>query len=990
MMGLATRWVMAAAVVGVVAWGGARETGVARGETPRMMPAVVTPGFSGELKLVLWKALVRESGAGANLVLDLTAEEGRWAKVAGISLGYNNGAHWGMVDRAAVTAEGITATVSMKIESDQWVEGGTAQYTIKLTRGKDGKLEGTYSGTYRGMEAEGKVTGEIFGPREVAKGFAGVEPGEHPRLLFRKADLPALKARLETPLGKAYLEKAEAAGDPISLGMLYQLTGDKKYALRAVPQITKWVMQEDMFISDHGRGSGGWGHELVATGIAYDLCYDAWPEDLKKKIDARFAEVLPKLVRYVAVTSHANTHPCSNYYGPGHGAPAIVSLLYANDKGPAPLDAKEMAASAKLVPPPADYAPGEGVPVARLVPGEMPEKWLVAGPVGMRSRPEALGRNTSTKVKADTTVKFGMMVDGRPKISEFGFKALDAGAVGKEGIDLGKVLGETAPVSALFFTALRVEKEAVVMGTPGGEGAALLVSGTVIDDGKVYRLPKGLHTMLVVVSGGEAMEGKLFPRLTTLESREDVKIAFDRDTARVEAERALHAATGLDAVKQDTIETGYWKNYRHWRWGIGDGGFQAETGGYANIASWYPTVYAGVYKTVYGRTPSPHPDVSHLMPRRMMQMVFPKGVTKPRVQKLNSAVGVEPKWISAAWPVVPEAYKPALLWAWNYQAGVEGSGDTGRVIAGNGLEMALAFVRYPLAMEAKHPSEVMPLTWHAETFGFMAFRNGWRGGDDMVSQVFAKASNVNGWNHPNAGTFRIMGLGHEWVVGSTDRVGFRLQEPCVLLPDDETAEGATGRVSYLKTEADGSGVVTVDLGDVYAARKGRMYDGNLLRIAENIVPSGVSGLRAMAFDYSGKSGAPLMFVIVDKIEGGGKRQWLWPLPAGALEKTKVDGNTFTIDYGDAVLKATFVVPGDIALTAATDEVAVGKIGDRHRSFEGRLSRVRAETAGGSFFVVGTVQRKDVPAVKVEGQGLDAVVKVGGREVRFDGGKVVLK
>ena len=41
-----------------------------------------------------------------------------------------------------------------------------------------------------------------------------------------------------------------------------------------------------------------------------------------------------------------------------------------------------------------------------------------------------------------------------------------------------------------------------------------------------------------------------------------------------------------------------------------------------------------------------------------------------------------------------------------------------------------------------------------------------------------------------------------------------------------------------------------------------------------------------------------------------------------------------------------------------------------------------------YFVVLTVQRGDAPDVKIAGNGVDAVVKVGAQTVRFDGRKIV--
>ena len=39
------------------------------------------------------------------------------------------------------------------------------------------------------------------------KGFVPPEPGEHPRLLFRRSDLPQLRKRAQTPEGKAILKR---------------------------------------------------------------------------------------------------------------------------------------------------------------------------------------------------------------------------------------------------------------------------------------------------------------------------------------------------------------------------------------------------------------------------------------------------------------------------------------------------------------------------------------------------------------------------------------------------------------------------------------------------------------------------------------------------------------------------------------------------------------------------------------------------------------
>jgi hypothetical protein len=118
-----------------------------------------------------------------------------------------------------------------------------------------------------GLVAAGPAVAQTPWPSKVVK-FQEVAPGEHPRLLFRKSDLPALRAKAKTPEGEAIINRLRvqldgAKGDSMpklpsgqpntnenakdgddanvtvglytlshvaGYGLIYQLTGDKKYA----------------------------------------------------------------------------------------------------------------------------------------------------------------------------------------------------------------------------------------------------------------------------------------------------------------------------------------------------------------------------------------------------------------------------------------------------------------------------------------------------------------------------------------------------------------------------------------------------------------------------------------------------------------------------------------------------------------------------------------------------------------------------------------
>jgi hypothetical protein len=142
-------------------------------------------------------------------------------------------------------------------------------------------------------------------------------------------------------------------------------------------------------------------------------------------------------------------------------------------------------------------------------------------------------------------------------------------------------------------------------------------------------------------------------------------------------------------------------------------------------------------------------------------------------------------------------------------------------------------------------------------------------------------------------------------------------------------------------------------------------------------------------------------VLVDKISGGKSKVWVWQLGGGAgkdrnadpgnLPNTTVEGNTFTIKKPDgATFRGTFVTPDNVKLTAEIRQTAMigGAGSSRDQTLERSIPGLFA-TGGDNFFVVATLQRGDPPPVKITGAGLDAIVTIGKRTIRFDGKKIAL-
>jgi hypothetical protein len=212
--------------------------------TTALITAFLIPGplpaapnsFTGRLELKLDGAVAqfRDGRFGPPKHLDVYAEcdDGRWRDVWAESDEFNRAIHLGEVTEAAVTSDAMRLKVKLTLGSDNWIKGGPAGYELELKRdAKSGALTGTFSGGYVSLGGpftnRGAAAGRVLPAVTIEKDFVPVQPGEHPRLLLRKSDLPALRAKAKTPFGQAMMELLRNSNDPVALGLLYQLTGVK-------------------------------------------------------------------------------------------------------------------------------------------------------------------------------------------------------------------------------------------------------------------------------------------------------------------------------------------------------------------------------------------------------------------------------------------------------------------------------------------------------------------------------------------------------------------------------------------------------------------------------------------------------------------------------------------------------------------------------------------------------------------------------------------
>jgi len=171
-----------------------------------------------------------------------------------------------------------------------------------------------------------------------------VAPGEHPRLVFRKADIARLKQRAETPEGKVIMAKLHKLLDgpmtlshPAGLGLLYQLTGDKRLAEQAKTIVADIIDKsltdsKDKRYAFYRAGKDPEmrvGPAIWIMGLSYDLNYDGWDEAFRKKV----ALAIQDHQLGAKIAKRGPICPSCNHFGAAVGGVATGLLAIKGDPG---------------------------------------------------------------------------------------------------------------------------------------------------------------------------------------------------------------------------------------------------------------------------------------------------------------------------------------------------------------------------------------------------------------------------------------------------------------------------------------------------------------------------------------------------------------------------------------------------------------------------------------------------------------------------------
>jgi hypothetical protein len=833
--------------------------------------------------------------AGGTTVLDLTRENGLWHPVMVGWRAHGANAQWGYVVSNEIADATMKFTIAVFWNGDAWIgRGHYGSFDISLSKATNGLWfgEAIRREPVRSLIRTDNAVARILSRPIRYPDWRPLEPGEHPRILVRKQDIPRLRERMKTPFGQEAVRLMQAAtNDLLSQAMMYCLTEDKSCIERLVP-----LFENAILLMEPGHVGVNFRQHQRNVGMAYDLCRNGLPPRLQVSVE----EYLWKFVEAGLDNLHwlsagMNTHPCSNYYGPIIGSFAIASLLFVGQTGPEPV---------------------------RPIP-----------PMGMKAGgSDALSKLTQKYASADKTA---------------------------------------------------AERE-------------------------MYEFD-----MIVWKSQSEWWK----------------------------------ADGGQDQARKLVLRRMWYQMYRNYRLGIGDGGFQSETDGYSSYAFNNPVLYSALHQRVFGRDATAFSDATHWFPRQMMCAYYPvalgaDGTGREVGQTVQGWNGINLGLLAEAYNGIPEQHRPGLLWLWNFRTGVTNEASKIKAAMGQAPYPVFAFVNYPLDATPVHPRESMPLTWQATTRGLYVYRSGWEGKDEFIGQVWAKSTPIGGHNQPNGGTFRVFGFGHKWVAHSGGKGLYeRERHSVVVLPDDEISESGNALVPHFDTKPDGSGDVTLDMAFLYGKgalyegaekeqeaaaaapqarahplsrkelmdrkakkeqgpRRRRLVDSNFEFYPHYLDPDSIKGWRAVAFDYSGKSGSPCLLVLADKVEGGKTKEWTWQVPIAEEPKppkVTVEGNSFTFDYGDANMRGTFVAPLDVSVRYDTSTGVIVKAGSAlagttMQKIEYARNMVAAKGRTGTegdFFVVATFQRGAPPPVKVEGEGMAAIVTVGGQKVRLVGNRIVV-
>lgn len=251
---------------------------------------------------------------------------------------------------------------------------------------------------------------------------------------------------------------------------------------------------------------------------------------------------------------------------------------------------------------------------------------------------------------------------------------------------------------------------------------------------------------------------------------------------------------------------------------------------------------------------------------RMGAAIYAAAVNRPKRSDSDQparGVGMKLSWNDdgLGWPGGPPAvlmthfaddrYRGGLRTMYDRLNGIEGSRDFCPDFAGR----FFAFFHYPYDTPAADPDATLPAHLCDSRQGLAIFRNRYRDADDAILGCHARATFVGGHVHDDAGSIRLMALGHDWILGGGQARGQAKYQSVVLPLDDE------------RPHPPGCGAVLLD----EPRKRGGVFAIDLRKASDGYHE------RYVSVDYSRSSGCDVALALLDLVDDHRGRRWQWNL-----------------------------------------------------------------------------------------------------------------
>ena len=894
-----------------------------------------------QIRLTLRGALARvDSGreALADLHLDIVRRGGELESATwGYAPGYNRADHPGKVIKSEINGDSMTLDIEVVVRPDQWWTGGGARYRLVLKR-QGQNLSGAYTGAINGRSVEGEVSGGV-GPLLLppVQGRFHPRPGEHPRLLFGKDDLPRLRDRLQTPLGQklvAALEvewkrseggfgygrfrgveqamEATQGFHAASHGLMYLLKDDGAHANRA-KELTVLAMksgsaQDEMWT---------YVQKMHGVALAYDFCYHAWDEPFRQEVRTwlmRWASdsTRPRALRPQGNQSAAivNMNAYSADLALFRAAAGFAALAVMGDQtAGTPPAVITIAPDAEAV--------ADGVPVVRFADDQVITEWLNCS--GLVEDPA--WRPGVPELQQDPLAPLGSAAKFRPRVGTkvtYRGIAREFAALNDEHI-FRDVYTDQRPAIALlrpehlkgqtleyYYTILSNDKPRLIRIDLGDRylwAERIWINGQPVQENEVVRLEAGRYPILI-----EA-------RVPTRQTYSPYFPAFYGNTQYPHRD----VRRGNWHYNTVVIDGGVIKEYPKadlWMMPrlIETADPEVDPVGHAYVKKGH-ALPADIVATISARSVARYleetigengwgaedecdGDAIHYVLYFLQSYNHLTGTSLPAGHGLEKFIPLlvyrgeafateYARSVFVAPAMAASEYLPLARWVLDQTIdGWARDGGPGRNPVGLQFpEFAIyALINYPFDVQAKSPAEFpLPLTFADQSAGGFVMRSGW---DDKSVSLVARGSSKAFHNACLAGTFEIKGLGTSWSRQFITKEGvIHYPQPGqynVLLVE-KTLPKAGASPIHTQFHDDGSGSITYDMSKVYWGAEPRKTNawgvgtGNIGVDWGDKPPfdAGIRATRTIAVDYSGKCGSPALLVIVDRLNNADGRAKTW-------------------------------------------------------------------------------------------------------------------